>query len=518
MTSLQGPERKKIPVVAPTNLPIGGHSRTILSDPERESTTRTILICSFLLLIALVLGIFIFLPAAIEARLTEERQNQAIAQKNPGASDQVIKSGKSPTPPVAEIGFKKETETKNKIKAEKILGHLLNLQETLHEKAVSKWGGAQYSKLLDITKTGDNAFHEQQFSKAATLYAQGVNILEELETVLPERLEQVIKEGDAALTLGNGVVAQQHFTLALTMDPSNDYVRRNLSRAAHIEQVFKLLKLAKEHETQQRFKQSLTDYKNAASIDPDSELAQSGIDRVHRIIVEQNFNKIMSRGFDALNLGNFSKAKKAFQKARTIKPASKEINEALNQANEGLKIENITVNKQKAMAAERHENWQTATDHYASVLALDPDVLFAQQGKKRSEQFLQVNQQLDYYLKKPSRLYSKDPLVHAQKLLSFANSLENPGNKLTKKLSALATQIKQAQTPISIKLISDNATEVVIYKVGKLGTFSTQELMLRRGTYTVVGTRPGYRDIRKQIIVDGNPGTPPFPVRCEERI
>ena len=58
----------------------------------------------------------------------------------------------------------------------------------------------------------------------------------------------------------------------------------------------------------------------------------------------------------------------------------------------------------------------------------------------------------------------------------------------------------------------------VIYKVGKFGTFSTRELMLRPGTYTVVGARPGYRDIRKQIIVDGTRNAAAFVVRCEEPI
>ena len=170
------------------------------------------------------------------------------------------------------------------------------------------------------------------------------------------------------------------------------------------------------------------------------------------------------------------------------------------------------------MAAERLENWKTAADHYTSVLALDPDVQFAQQGKVRSGQFVKVHGQLDYYLKEPSRLYSKDPLVHAQKLLSFTNSLGNTGPKLSKKLASLTKQIHYASTPVSIHLKSDNMTEIAIYKVGKFGTFSTRELMLRPGTYTVVGARPGYRDIRKQIIVDGNRSAATFVVRCEEPI
>ena len=57
-----------------------------------------------------------------------------------------------------------------------------------------------------------------------------------------------------------------------------------------------------------------------------------------------------------------------------------------------------------------------------------------------------------------------------------------------------------------------------LYRVGRLGTFSHHTLELRPGTYTVVGARDGYRDVRLQLVVD--PGRPmePFVVRCEEEL
>ena len=441
-----------------------------------------------------------------------------MSQKNAEPAGQVLKPEKLPTPILAEAGFGNSAEARDRKRAEKILGELLDAQQALSEKAVPQWGGARYSSLVEIAKKGDEAFRDKQYTKVVELYAGGIAVLKELETILPEQLSSTLKKGYGALTVGDSVAAHRYFTLALAMDPGNDNARLGMDRTTNIEQVFKLLDSAKEHETQQNFEQSLADYKKAVLMDPDSELAKTGIIRVKRIIVEQNFHGIMSRGFDALNLGNYSKAKQAFQKARTIKPASKQINEALNQANEGLKIEKITLHKQKAMAAERLENWKIATNHYTSVLALDPDVQFAQQGKIRSEQFVKIHGQLDYYLKQPSRLYSKDPLVHAEKLLSFASSLGNSRPKLTEKISLLTKQIQFASTPVSIQLKSDNLTEIAIYKVGKFGTFLTQELMLRPGIYTVVGARLGYRDIRKQLIVDGHDKVTTLVVRCEEPI
>jgi hypothetical protein len=69
-----------------------------------------------------------------------------------------------------------------------------------------------------------------------------------------------------------------------------------------------------------------------------------------------------------------------------------------------------------------------------------------------------------------------------------------------------------------VVLESDAATEVMVYRVGRLGTFTRHELKLKPGTYTVVGSRPGYRDVRLQLVV--TPGPPPMPlvIRCTESL
>ena len=66
-------------------------------------------------------------------------------------------------------------------------------------------------------------------------------------------------------------------------------------------------------------------------------------------------------------------------------------------------------------------------------------------------------------------------------------------------LARLSEQLRQADTPVKVALASDNATEVQIYRIGKLGLFEHRDLELMPGRYTVVGTRQGYRDVRKEL-------------------
>jgi hypothetical protein len=73
-------------------------------------------------------------------------------------------------------------------------------------------------------------------------------------------------------------------------------------------------------------------------------------------------------------------------------------------------------------------------------------------------------------------------------------------------------------TPVEVRLLSDGQTEVVVFKVGAIGKFDSHALVLRPGTYTVVGRRQGYRDVRHQLVVDADAPPEPLMVRCEEEI
>jgi hypothetical protein len=61
-------------------------------------------------------------------------------------------------------------------------------------------------------------------------------------------------------------------------------------------------------------------------------------------------------------------------------------------------------------------------------------------------------------------------------------------------------------------------TEVIVYKVKRLGRFQQQELVLRPGTYTAVGTRNGYRDVRQTFTIKHDGAPPAVTIACTEPI
>ena len=144
--------------------------------------------------------------------------------------------------------------------------------------------------------------------------------------------------------------------------------------------------------------------------------------------------------------------------------------------------------------------------------------MFAKQGKAHSIARAELTEALALHIKRPDRLSDERVLQNAMNLHANASSLVDQGPRLRQQIVKLGGLITMAQTPVRVRLESDNETNVVVYKVGRLGRFTAHDLALRPGTYTVVGTRDGYRDVRHKLTVIAGQTPGPVLIRCEEKI
>ena len=129
-----------------------------------------------------------------------------------------------------------------------------------------------------------------------------------------------------------------------------------------------------------------------------------------------------------------------------------------------------------------------------------------------------MNSELELYLTQPERLFGSAVHAAAKATLQSASGIQNAGPVLKQQLTKLSEWLARAETPIEIALRSDGITSVTIYRVGELGTFGERTVMLVPGQYTAVGTRPGYRDVRRQFDVQPGRTTPPVVIACEDKI
>jgi tetratricopeptide (TPR) repeat protein len=375
--------------------------------------------------------------------------------------------------------------------------------------------------LVAARTLGDGAaerFALKQYAEARAGWEQGLAALEAIAASRPAALAAALAAGDAALAKGQSEPAAASFRLALAIDPGNAVATRGLARAGTLDQVFALLDEAIKDEQAGKIAAAREAYGKALAIDPAAPGAQAAIGRIDARRADEAYRAAMSRALAALADGRPQEARAALEQAKSLRPGSREVADALGQLARNERAEGLQALTERALAAERAERWEDARLAWSEALGIEPALVPAREGLDRVVPRAQLDAQLDGLIATPSRLWTEAGRALARSALASAAAAAPPKEALTGKARRLEAMIEAAETPVSLRLVSDGLTDVVIYRVGRMGAFESREVKLLPGRYAVVGTRAGYRDVRREIEIP--PGSVPDPVvvRCEEPI
>lgn len=261
-----------------------------------------------------------------------------------------------------------------------------------------------------------------------------------------------------------------------------------------------------------------SDFQEALRLDPQSQTAREGLQRVTARLAAEEFRRWMAEGFKALNAGDLTQAQARFLKAKTLRPDAPEVAEALAQTERGLRTARIEAARQKALAAEQREDWPGALTAYEEALGMEPALQFAQQGKERAAALVTLERRIAFFVNQPGLLDSDAQLENAARLLQDIPAAAPVGSRLRAEADKLGAMVQTAQTPVRVTIASDSLTEVSVYRVGRLGRFGTRELSLRPGTYTVAGSRDGYRDELLELVVKPGPEPIRVTIICKVKV
>jgi tetratricopeptide (TPR) repeat protein len=407
---------------------------------------------------------------------------------------------------------------KAKQAAEEVRAGVDERLQKLNERAVAQWGGEELSRANSLLASADQDVIAREYTKAEEKLNEIPPLLDILEKRAPLVFAEQLKAGAQALQDGRSEDAKAAFELALKLEPNNQIASRGLKRAGTLDQVLALLTTAERQEKEGDATSASDNFRQALALDSDANRASEGLARISSRQASDAFASAMARGYSALAATNYSQAREAFEQARRIRPDAPEIAQALLQIEQEQRTGVIGVKLVQAQKLESQEKWAEALKEYRSVLDLDTTVAAANDGVARAGPRAALNEQLELYLTQPERLFSQSVRVVAKETLARASAIANPGPILSRQVKTLGEWLARADVPVPVALQSDNLTQVTIYRVGALGAFEQRSLQLVPGSYTVVGTRPGYRDVRREISV--MPGAAPDPVviRCEDKI
>ncbi|MEH6569770.1 MAG: hypothetical protein V7709_11870 [Halioglobus sp.] len=402
--------------------------------------------------------------------------------------------------------------------AQDALGILLDSQEQLEQLGVELWAGEQFEQAKVFAQSGDTQYRDRLFVEAKASYEQGVGAMQALLDSAPTALAKLLEEAREAIEAGDRAAAEGALLIATAIEPDNAQLATLTTRAAMLDQVMKLLTQAKTAEEARDLASAQMLLNQAAEIDPQHRRVRSELDRVTAAYITQQFNEAMSDGYVALNENQFNSAKAAFRKAAKLVSGSPEAASALQEVQVAQTAYRLSTLQKQGKAAQANEQWQEAVAAYEEALKIDANISFAQEGLKRSGTRAKLDQKFSAAIEEPGRLADIAVAEATENLLRQAASITPRGPVLSRQMDQLETLLTQANTTRSLTLTSDGETDVIVYKVARLGQFQQRTLTLRPGKYTAVGTRNGFRDVRVTFNLSHDSTLPTVVVSCTEQI
>lgn len=422
----------------------------------------------------------------------------------------------SATPTAAPLSAEEAAALKSKAEAQ--LSQLLAQQSRLEELHAESWGGEQYARYKELGNGGEDAFLANDFAQAVTKYTDATTVGAELLARSADIVKRAFAAGQEAFAAANAEVAIAQYDIVLGIEPGNEAAKAARARAERLPEVLALVARGDTERDAGEAQKAMATYREALTIDPRWEPASRALAAVTAGVRDSDFETAMSQGSKALAAQNYTEAQHMFHAALALRPQAREAEDGLTQADEGVKLGKIALTEARALAFERREIWDQAIAQYKGALADDPTLVFARTGLERATARAGLDAKLRNLIENPTLLFGDTVLADARKLVVDAHAVPEPGPVLGDQIDKLERLVALAATPIAVQLHSDQHTEVTVYRVGPIGSFSSKELQLRPGTYTAIGSRNGYHDVRQTFTVLPGRTLPPISVICSEPI
>ncbi len=420
--------------------------------------------------------------------------------------------------PAADTPFEEAQRLRLRETAQNTLASLLALQATLEQKQVASWAGESFNAALAQARTGDEAYAIQQFAKANELYQAALTGLQQISDSQNPVFAAAMKEAAAAYGAGAAATAEAAYRKALLLQPDSAEAATGLKRSQVLPQVLKLMNEGRSNQAAQQLEAARESYQQAVALDGAYGAATAAVKEINAAIAERNFSGAMSRGFAAMQKGQYEQALAAFNQAQTLRPGAAEISAAIAQVNDRQSSASLNVHMEAATRLEAAESWQSAIDEWNQALAVDPNLVKAQQGLKRSQSRNQLDLFLNGTIASPLRLADEAVYKQTEQVLGEAGKLTNAGPGLQARIQKVRDYLARMRIAAKVQLQSDGLTKVTLYHVNELGTFTSQSVSLTPGAYTAVGVRNGYRDVRQEFVVNIDGQAPVVTVICHEAI
>lgn len=390
--------------------------------------------------------------------------------------------------------------------------------EELESQAAGVWGGESYGAAKSMGELALAASSARDLSLAIDRLGLATQRLSRVANERPAILAKLLVTANTAIDDGRLEIARQSLERALLIDPEHTPAIRGLARIVALGPLLPALVEAETAQLAYDNLRALTLYEQVLRADAENVRAREGAARARRALSSDRYAAAIGESLAALRSGRSEAAREALARARGLRADGAEIAALQNELAAAGERSDLDEERNRILDLEKAENWADALKSYEALLAKDRSLEFARAGRNRVVPRAELGRRVDALISAPARLSAPEVRREAERLLAEAARVKEDAPVLRSQVEQLTAALQIYDKPIRTIFESDGQTRIVVQRIGIFGTFTRKELQLKPGRYVVVGTREGFRDVRREINVTPSGPQLIIDVRCTEVI
>ena len=326
---------------------------------------------------------------------------------------------------------------------------------------------------------------------------------------------QAAKEAYAA---GNAAAARMHIEHALEYRPEDPETQLWEVRIKRLPELLAERRKAEDARGAGRLHEERAALRRIVELDPEDLDAVRRARTVDRQIHAQAFARTIAQGRRSVEERALEQAQQALAEAQRQEPQHADTRQLHTQV---AALERILTRDRHLADAERatvQDDWEAALHAFEEARAIDATHDRAVSGSRLAARLVNVQRAVDEFLSRPERLGSSAVAGAAREVLREAVALTALSARLARSAEGLERAIEAGQTPVAVRVLSDDRTEIGIRGVGMVGRTRERTIELRPGQYVFEGKRRGYRTKLVEVVVQANLSAPvEVRIVCDER-
>ncbi|MEM7027169.1 MAG: hypothetical protein AAF410_02955 [Pseudomonadota bacterium] len=429
-------------------------------------------------------------------------------------------SGEKPV--ISTADSKAETEQPDLLARESYLEQLnqyqTEIEPVLSQIDLATWQPDKAAELLISKDAALTAFTESKYGQAKEFIEQTITLGENLIEQAEQEFNQAMNAANQYFELDEFKQAEKQIKQALKL---NSQSQEALAMAADIEKlgdIVLLLEQATVAKTENNLDKELQLIKKILEIAPGREQTRQRRVELTEAISQRQFTRYIKQAYIDIDNEDADAAIKQLAKARQIYPNRNEVSDVA-QGIESLqsRLRFAEFSKQ-ALAAMQQDDWQQAKLLLGKALNeknFDKTLLDL---LDQTDAILNLKTGMNNHIASPYRLAEETIKNNAKQLLNESSQYQAVSPSLKQQSEELRDIVSKMSQKVSVKVTSDNQTQVLVRGVGVVGKVDEKTIQLTPGEYKFEGKRTGYKSKLIEVLIPYDQAYYQIKVICDEPV